>query len=79
MRWTFLILVILVAVWPANAYAYLDPATGGMVLQIVFGGIAIVLVGVKLFWNYLKSMFFGIIQLPRRRKTRNSENSETDI
>ena len=78
MRWIVLILVFLGVAWPTNAYAYLDPATGGMLLQIIGGGIAVVLIGIKLFWNYLKSMFFRIISLGRRRQTAEAEKSEPD-
>ena len=40
------------------AFAYLDPGTGGMLLQIALGGIAGLAVAGKLFWHQLKT-FFG--------------------
>ena len=42
----------------APAYAYLDPATGSMVIQAVIAGVAAVSVSVGIFWKRLKS-FFG--------------------
>ena len=53
------------------AYAYLDPGTGGMLLQIVLGGVAGLLVAGKLFWHQLKSFFrFG--------KAENTERGSDD-
>ncbi len=42
-----------------SAFAYLDPGTGSMVLQLLLGGIAGLAVVVKLYWHSLLS-FFGI-------------------
>ena len=39
------------------AHAYLDPASGSMMLQIVLGGLAGAAVGVKLFWRKLRGAF----------------------
>lgn len=39
-------------------FAYLDPGTGGMLIQIILGGVAGLAVAGKLFWHQLKS-FFG--------------------
>ena len=42
------------------ALAYLDPGTGGMLLQIALGGVAGLAVAGKLFWHQLKTFFrFG--------------------
>jgi hypothetical protein len=43
---------------PRPAYAYLDPASGSMMLQLVLGGIAGLAVAFKLFWRKLRG-FFG--------------------
>lgn len=43
----------------APAYAYLDPGTGSMLLQLLLGGVAGVLVIGKLYWVRVKS-FFGL-------------------
>ena len=39
------------------AYAYLDPGTGSMLLQLLLGGFAGALVIGKLYWHRLKDMF----------------------
>ncbi len=40
------------------AYAYLDPGTGSMLLQMLLGGVAGALVVGKLYWHQVKT-FFG--------------------
>jgi hypothetical protein len=47
------------------AFAYLDPGTGGMLIQIILGGVAGLAVAGKLFWHQLKSFFgFGSSEKP---------------
>lgn len=41
----------------APAYAYVDPGTGGMLVQLVTGGVAGLLVLVRLYWTRLKAKF----------------------
>ena len=43
----------------APAYAYLDPGTGSMLVQLLLGGVAGVLVVGKLYWHRIK-VFFGL-------------------
>jgi len=40
-----------------NAYAYLDPGTGSIILQGLIGGIAGTLFAVRLYWGKLKSHY----------------------
>lgn len=35
---------------PASAFAYLDPGTGSMMLQVILGGVAAIGVALKLYW-----------------------------
>jgi len=43
---------LLLAAGPA--FAYLDPGTGSMLLQVILGGIAAVGVAIKLFWYKIR-------------------------
>ena len=43
--------VILLMMVTADVYAYLDPGTGSMMLQVILGGVAAVGVAVKLYWH----------------------------
>ena len=40
-----------------DAFAYLDPGTGSMLLQVILGGIAAVVVAIKLYWHKLRAAF----------------------
>ncbi|MFT5769980.1 MAG: hypothetical protein ACI9H8_001962 [Lysobacterales bacterium] len=57
------IVLLLLAASPSVAFAYLDPGTGSMLLQVILGGIAAVGVALKLFW-YRIIAFFGIKKSP---------------
>lgn len=46
------------------AHAYLDPASGSMMLQLVLGGVAGAAVALKLFWRKIRGAF-----TPGRRGT----------
>jgi hypothetical protein len=48
----FTALALLVIAQPA--FAYLDPGTGSMLLQVILGGIAAVGVALKLFWHKIR-------------------------
>lgn len=41
----------------APAYAYLEPGTGSMLLQLVLGGFGSLAVIIKLYWNSVVGMF----------------------
>jgi hypothetical protein len=52
---TILTLTALLATLAApSAFAYLDPGSGSMLLQVVLGGLAAVGVAAKLYWHRLK-------------------------
>lgn len=40
-----------------SAYAYLDPGTGSIILQMLLGGVAGVMVVARLYWYQLTSFF----------------------
>ena len=42
---------------PSAAYAYLDPGSGSMLLQLVLGGLAGLAVIAKLYWHRLLTLF----------------------
>lgn len=42
---------------PVPAYAYLDPASGSILLQIVLGGLAGGAVILKIFWGRVRGLF----------------------
>lgn len=54
---TLLSIAILAPTWHSAYLAYMDPTTGGMLLQILFGGVAGVAVIIRLSWHRLKTRF----------------------
>jgi hypothetical protein len=68
----FLIFVLLYILGLAKpALAYLDPGSGSMMLQLLFGGVAGVIVIVKLYWKSFVSLF--------RRKNQNNTTTAHQI
>jgi hypothetical protein len=51
--WYWLLAIVLWGAAP-SAWAYLDPGTGSMLLQVILGGIAAVGVALKLFWHKIR-------------------------
>lgn len=51
------VVVSALALLPGAAQAYLDPATGSVILQGLIAGVAGVLLAGKLYWRKLKSLF----------------------
>jgi hypothetical protein len=41
------------------AYAYVDPGTGGLLVQLITGGVAGALVLARLYWRRTKEALFG--------------------
>ncbi len=54
MSYIFTALILFI---PVNAYAYIDPSTGSIVLQFLIAGLVTGLFVVKQFWFNIKSMF----------------------
>lgn len=50
-------LVLLLAIVATPAYAYLDPTSGSMILQLLLGGVAGLIVALKLFWHKITGFF----------------------
>jgi len=54
---TALVFLVVLAALPKQAHAYLDPATGSMLLQLVLGGVAGLALLFKLFWYRILGLF----------------------
>ena len=57
-RTGFLVALIVALVVPQTAHAYLDPASGSMILQAVIGGVAAAALAFKFYWHRILA-FFG--------------------
>lgn len=56
---TLVVLIVAIFFFPLNAFAYLDPGSGSMLLQLILGGVAGLMVVVKLYWQSFLSLFKG--------------------
>lgn len=53
----FILVFTLILILPTPSFAYLDPATGSMIIQGIIGAIAGLVVAVRLYWQKIKSFF----------------------
>lgn len=59
LTFSFLLTGIIYGTWTSPAYAYLDPGTGSMILQMLLGGIAGAALAGRFYWNRLL-VFIGV-------------------
>ena len=59
---TYLFGILLVGMYPLSVYAYMDPATGSVIVQTIIGAIAAGLFFIKTYWYKLKRFFLKIIK-----------------
>lgn len=52
---SFLLLTVLLALYAPNAWAYLDPASGSLLLQLIVGGVAGLFVAIKMYWRKVRA------------------------
>jgi hypothetical protein len=62
--------VITALLIPTQVFAYIDPGSGSMLLQLLLGGVAGLAVIVKLFWHRLLA-FFGV-----KKDARNTDTTD---
>jgi len=46
---------------PTSVFAYLDPGSGSMLLQMLIGGIVAALYTLKLYWRQMKGLFSRLV------------------
>jgi hypothetical protein len=61
-----LALICIVFFVSTPAYAYVDPGTGGMLIQLVTGGVAGLLILARLYWRRAKDMVLGKRMAPAK-------------
>lgn len=74
LRLFFISLIIYVSLLK-NAYAYIDPGMGSMILQALIGGIAAALTTIAIFWAKLKSLFSKIFN---KKKTSSKDENKLE-
>lgn len=58
----FLKVLLVTLAIPSPAYAYLDPGTGSMLLQLLLGGVAGLMAIGKLYWMEIKDFLARIFR-----------------
>ena len=53
----FILTLILFTLSADRAYAYLDPAAGSVILQIILGGVAGIALLAKFYWRKIRGLF----------------------
>lgn len=64
-RTSLLVALTVALIVPQTAHAYLDPASGSMILQAVIGGVAAGALAFKFYWRRVQAFFgFGSTDEP---------------
>jgi hypothetical protein len=66
--------ILIVLGFESSAWAYLDPGAGSMVLQVLLGGIAGVIVILKLYWQ----RFLGIFRRGAQEDAKNLSSHDRE-
>ena len=68
MFFKYTILLIILSAYSSNAYAYLDPGVGRIILQGIIASIAAASLTIKIYWQKIKDFF------KKRKKTHYKRN-----
>ena len=74
-----MVVAIVTILWPYNAHAnYIDPSAGGILLQVVFGGLAGIAVMGKIFWHQIASFLVRLRFVRHRSRAPMGESQALD-
>ena len=62
------ILILYIILLPSNAYAYLDPGTGSIILQAILGFIAAAIASISVYWTKFKMLINKIFKKKKEEK-----------
>ncbi|MDB3932110.1 hypothetical protein N9374_03430 [Candidatus Pelagibacter sp.] len=63
-----LLYIFTLIVLPTNAFAYLDPGTGSIILQAILGFIAATIASVSIYWTKFKSLISKLFNKKKENK-----------
>jgi len=63
-----LLYIFTLIVFPTNAFAYLDPGTGSIILQAILGFIAATIASVSIYWTKFKSLISKLFNKKKENK-----------
>ena len=61
------ILILYIILLPSNAYAYLDPGTGSIILQAILGFIAAAIASISVYWAKFKILISKIFNKKKEK------------
>ena len=61
------ILILYIILLLSNAYAYLDPGTGSIILQAILGFIVAAIASISVYWTKFKMLINKIFKKRRRK------------
>tara|TARA_Y100000591_G_C21280499_1_gene427047 strand:+ start:170 stop:373 length:204 start_codon:yes stop_codon:yes gene_type:complete len=61
-----IILIIIVSLYSFNAYAYIDPGTGSVLLQALLGAVAAIGAYITLYWRKFKNFLNKIFKIKKK-------------
>ena len=67
-RWIVIYFVVLNMFIIRNAYAYIDPGTGSLILQVLLGALLTGVFLIKLFFKRIKGFFRSIFQKGKKHE-----------
>ncbi len=75
---TFVILLVTLGSISPNAFAYLDPSTGSMIISAIIGVFATALLAIKAYWYKLISLLRGGNKSERKNLPKGADPNETE-
>ena len=77
-NWHLLLIKAAVILMAAPAQAYIDPGVGGMLVQLLLGGVAGVVVIMPLYWERITSAVRKILGRPNNKQELPSDSNDDD-
>ena len=68
MKNLFILVIINTLFINTNAYAYLDPGTGSIIIQSLLSAIAVSITILSVYWQKAKSFFYKCIKFLKKKK-----------
>jgi len=72
------VILLILVISPTPAYAYLDPGTGSLIVQMIIAGVATSLFVIRTKWAQIKAMFVGRVADADDPAAENSQDSRDD-
>ena len=77
MKNVFFKLLFVYLITTSPAFAYIDPGSGSVLVQMVVAGIVSILVAIKMYWYRLKAAVFRMLGI-KREPTSISDDEDDD-